>query len=126
MKEYGNKLEIYILDNIASILGTSITLLSGKSALSIHSENDIIVDEQLGETNGSTYFSQNLQVHCDKLSTDDFNSLHKRKVVIKLFFGDDEEVLLGSMTYPARCKIQPHLNKDTLKITSESPDSLLS
>jgi len=126
MKEYGNKIEIAILDDISSIDGTTINMVEGKSVIQVNSSNDIIPDEQPGNSDGSVFYTQKMNVVTDKLSTTDRNNLLDRKVVVKLFYTDSSEVLIGSMTNPARCNSQPYLNQDTLKISCDSPIPLLS
>ena len=125
MKEYCNKVEVYLIDDISSISDTTITTTLGQEPVSINSSNDIIPDEQQVEVDGSVYYTQRLNVFTDKLTEDQVNNLLDRKVIIKLFYTDDVEVLLGSLDNPARCKAQPYLDQDSLKIVSESPIPLL-
>ena len=125
MKEYGNKLEVYLVDDISSISGTTITPTLDQDPISINSSNDIIPDEQQAEIDGTVYYTQRLNVFTDKLTEVEVLNLLDRKVIIKLFYTGTEEILLGSLDNPARCKAQPFLNQDSLKIVSESPYPLL-
>ena len=125
MKQFCNKLEVYLLDDISSISGTTITPTLDQDPISILSSNDIIPDEQQADVDGTVYYTQRLNVFCDKLTENQIDNLLDRKVVIKLFDSDDQEVLLGSLDNPARCKAQPFLDQDSLKIESESPYPLL-
>ena len=126
MKEYCNKIEIYLLDEISLIEGTTITMVESNLPISIDSSNDIIPNEQQSEKDGVVYYTQNMNVFSDKVTADQLKNLLDRKVVVKLFYTDDVEVLLGSIDNPARCKAAPYLEQDSINFSSESPFPMLS
>ena len=126
MKEYQNKIEIAILDDVDSVSGTTITMKSGESVISIFSINNIVPDEQPGNSNGSVFYNQTLNVFTDELTEGEIDNLEDRKVIIKLFYTETGEALMGSIDNPARCKSQPQLEQGSLVITCDTPYPLLS
>jgi len=126
MKEYSNKIEIAPIDDIISIAGNVINMVAGKNMIIVYSNNEILPNEQPGEKDGLSYYSQILNVITDKLENTILSNFLDRKVVVKLFSSDDQEILLGTLENPARCNALPSLNADTLKITCESPYPMLS
>jgi len=125
MKEFVNKIQISVASEIDSISGTTLTMKSGGTIDPFFSTNDLIPEEQDNKKSGNRYFAQSLKVICDSITTTLYNRYRNRKVVIKLYDSSDNEYLLGSIEYPARCVIKRDLNHDTMNITCDTPDSLV-
>lgn len=125
MKEFKNKIEIAPITDIDSITGTTITMRADHSTDVLYTKNDIIPDEKDSELNGNRFYSQRLNIVCDKLASSFLSKYRNRKVVVKLFSDDNQEYLLGSLLFPTRCSMSPKLNSDLLNFTCESPDPLV-
>ncbi|MCK5134862.1 MAG: hypothetical protein KAR19_03680 [Bacteroidales bacterium] len=126
MKEFINKIEFAPVTDISSISGTTITMRSDLSTDVIYTKNDVIPDEQDSERDGNRFYSQTLNIVCDKLTTSFFRKYRNRKVIVKLFSDDNQEYLMGNLLFPTRCSMSPKLNSDLLKFTCENPDPLVS
>ena len=126
MIEFINKIEICPVTDIQSISGASITMKQDKTKDTIYSINDILPDERDSEGNINISYSQSLSVICDKLNSSLLEKYRNRKVVVKLFTDQQDQVLLGSLDFPARCSMLPKLNTDVLNFVCESPEPLLS
>ena len=126
MKEFKNKIQITPVTDIESITGTSISLKPAKVTDTVFSINDIVPDEQPGQDNINVSYTQTLNVICDKLPSALLDKYRRRKVVVKLFTDQEDQILLGSVNFPARCSMMPKLDNDVLDFVCESPEPLLS
>ena len=126
MREFKNKIVIAPVTDIQSISGTTLFMKSGKTTDTIYSTNDIIPDETENQGDVSRSYSQSLSVICDKLSLSLLVKYRRRKVVVKLFTNEDQQILIGSLNFPARCSILPKLNTDILDFVCEAAQPLLS
>ena len=114
------------IEEVSSVSGSIISLIEGNTLTEILTINDIIPNEQQLDNNGQPYYSLNLTLITEKLTSDIIKKYRDRKVIVKLFTDDDGEMLLGSLDFPARCFSFPSLNADTFNISIDSPTPLIS
>lgn len=121
MKEFSNIVEIYLVSQIAQVLQTDIVVKENQKPIIVHAA-DFDIAPASRKSKAGNLSEVNFSMYIDKLSKTDASTLHiERSVVLLLKTSAYQNVVLGSLHYPAKVIMSRHLNSDILKVSSTQP-----
>lgn len=121
MKEFSNIVEIYLVSQIAQVLQTDIVVKENQKPIIVHAA-DFDITPSNRKTKAGTLSEVNLSIYIDKLSKTDASILSIERSVVLLFKTSAyQNVVMGSLHYPARVIMSRHLNSEVLNVVSTQP-----
>nr|DAP41647.1 MAG TPA: hypothetical protein [Caudoviricetes sp.] len=120
MKEFCNKVQLFLLQDIQSFRENVITLKPGRSAVTL-STDDFTMTPKEETDNAGTLYNVEEDITTEKVTTSTA-SVYKirRSAILKLeTLPEHSPIFIGSLEWPAQVSITTHLNKDTLHIHSK-------
>ncbi len=124
MRQFDNYIEIVPLMGVDKILvdenshNVQLVLKQGVEFEKFFTDSDVVLDNKEKTKNGNIYFQQGIDVAI-QLTEKQKIKYNGRKVVVKLFCGDEEKIW-GTRQFPVNCNVVGKLNNSVVNLSCDT------
>lgn len=125
MKELCNIIYIYLVSQVDLVTSDGlVNVKPGESPIVVNAY-DFDLTPAVNDSKASSLKSYAETIYIDKLQSSDAAKLKiKRSVILQFKLNNDQNVVIGSLNYPAKVTLTQSVNVDMLKIEHKQPTYL--
>lgn len=121
MKEFCNKINLYLLSDVQKIEHGQIIPKTGKTFIPIQTE-DFFIETNTSNSSASILNSVSKKIYADKLSPSiERTFAARRSTIVECMTDQGNSIIIGSLDFPAKTIISPSLNVEIISIDWHTP-----